>query len=193
MQRCPVSHAKLMRLLQEAEAVHLLASHDLCCAGEWCDISKADEAGAAVYMLCQLNQTCVMQASGARQAKLMQLLQKAEALGKPVAHPYTAIKLEPDPHHPHMDFKSLPHKSWYTLRLYRYIHQNSDVPCLFSRSANIRLAHSDLLHMHLAPTGQHSENGYCYCLAGCNLWILSQMFLCFSLYAASFSRHDNVV
>ncbi|KAL3151416.1 low-affinity Fe(2+) transport protein [Trebouxia sp. C0009 RCD-2024] len=54
-----------------------------------------------------------LQASGARQAKLMQLLQKAEALGKPVAHPYTAIKLEPDPHHPHMDFKSLPHKSWY--------------------------------------------------------------------------------
>lgn len=75
-----------------------------------------------------------MQASGARQAKLMQLLQKAEALGKPVSHPYTAIKLEPDSHHSQMDFESLPRKSWYTIRLYRYIyiyvHQNSNIPFL---------------------------------------------------------------
>lgn len=160
---------RLMRLIQDAEAV---------------------------YMLCQSHQPCVMQASGARQAKLMQLLQKAEALGKPISHPYTAIKIEPDPHHSQMDFKSLPHRSWYTIRLYRYIYQNSDIPFLLSRSANASLAHADLLHMHLALTGKLSEHGYCcyfYQLADCNLWILSQVFLCFSHYTASFFRHDYVI
>ena len=49
-----------------------------------------------------------------RQAKLMTLLQKAEALGKPVSHPYTAIKLQPDAEHPGLSFKALPQKSWYS-------------------------------------------------------------------------------
>ena len=57
---------------------------------------------------------CVKQASGVRQAKLMTLLQKAEALGKPVSHPYTAIKLQPDADHPGLSYKALPQKSWYS-------------------------------------------------------------------------------
>lgn len=47
-----------------------------------------------------------------RKVQLMGLLQKAEALGKPLSHPYTAIKLEPDPDHPHIGYNTLPQKSW---------------------------------------------------------------------------------